>query len=372
MNINNYQFNVIMSIKLISIVGTRPQFIKLSPLSDYLKSNEGIPSKGIHKIIHKIIHTGQHFDSNMSNSFFNGLSIPIPDYNLGIHSKSHAVMTAEMLIGIEQILLKEEPDVVIVYGDCDTTLAGALCASKLRIKLVHVEAGLRSFNNDMPEEINRKIVDTVADILCCPSDCAMENLIREGLGDKAFISGNIQIDLLKKSIDKISLDALIKNKLVAKKYVFMTIHRPYNTHPNVLKSILEQIKKTGLTYFFPMHPRTKNIIEKNNIIVPNNIIIGEPQCYIDSLSLMAYSKFVLTDSGGIQPESAFMGTKCITVRSETEWLDSIKAGINILCPNDKLYECIVEHGYEHEGIYHTYTHDLNCSELIVNKIIDSL
>ena len=349
--------------KLISIVGTRPQFIKLAPLSECIK---GFPN-----ITHKVIHTGQHFDSNMSQSFFTNLQIPPPDYNLNINSKSHAVMTAEMLIKIEEILNIEKPDWVIVYGDCDTTLAGALCAAKMKIKVAHVEAGLRSFNNDMPEEINRKVVDVLADVLFSPSVCAINNLKNEGLDSKAILSGNIQLDLLKRSLNdvrRVENDVLDDLKLDKGCFVFMTIHRPYNTTEKALKKIMFDISRIGEKFFFPIHPRTLKIIKEFNIEIPQNVILNEPIDYIKGIALMKNSKFVLTDSGGIQPECAFLGKKCITVRSETEWLASIDGGINVLADYNELFECIVEHGTEFIGEFYDETHELECSEIIVERL----
>lgn len=308
--------------KIISIVGTRPQFLKLAPLSTYFKENH---------IEHIVINSGQHFDKEMFKDIFETLQIDEPNYNLGIHSQSHSKMTAEMMIEIEKILIEEQPKYVIVYGDCDTTLAGALVAVQLGIKLVHIEAGLRSYNKNMPEEINRVTVDHLADILCCPTPYAIENLKKENITKNVHLVGNLQIDLLRSVIDKYdNINILEKYNVTKNSFILMTIHRHYNTNKLKLTDIFLKLSELKETIIFPCHPRTKILIENEHIDVPKNIILIKPVNYLDMTILERYCKYVITDSGGVQPEVFYLKKPCITLRSETEWIDTVTIGNNII------------------------------------------
>ncbi len=306
--------------KIVSIVGARPQFIKLAPLSKKISNY----------FEHKIIHTGQHFDDNMSDNFFNELEIPNPDYNLGIHSGSHGELTGKMIIQLEKILINEKPKIVIVYGDTNTTLAGAIATSKLNIKLIHIEAGLRSFNKQMPEEINRVVADHVSDYLFAPTKTAFNRLFAEGLGDKAFLTGDIMVDSLQFALSR--LDKIkVNNIKETNSYYLLTLHRPYNVdNPSLLCKILNELGKISTSIFFPVHPRTRLVLSKNKIKIPENIFLIDPVGYLEFVNLEINSKKIITDSGGIQKEAYILKKPCITLRSETEWIETVNAGWNLL------------------------------------------
>lgn len=307
---------------IISIVGARPQFIKLAPLSKKLRENFN----------EKIIHTGQHFNKEMSALFFDELEIPEPDYNLGISGGSHGEQTGKMLIGLEEILDCEKPDIVIVFGDTNSTLAGALASAKMGIKTVHVEAGLRSFNKKMPEEINRIVADHTSDYLFAPTKTALNNLDSESLGAKAYLTGDIMVDALQTAVIKIKLETEIdslQNKY--KPYCLLTLHRPYNVdNPQNLSGILNELGKLSSHIIFPVHPRTKKILEKYEINIPDNLTINDPLGYLDFINLQVNANKIITDSGGIQKEAYIVKKPCITLRSETEWVETVSAGWNLL------------------------------------------
>ncbi len=315
--------------KIISIVGARPQFIKLAPLAKKLSNY----------FEHKIIHTGQHFEDNMSQIFFIDLGISLPDYNLGINGGSHGELTGRMIIELEKILLTEKPNMVIIYGDTNTTLAGAIAASKLQIKIIHIEAGLRSFNKEMPEEINRIVADHISDYLFAPTNTALRNLIHEGLRNKTFLTGDIMVDSLNIYMQQAKKNSSIIKKLHLKEneYYLLTLHRPYNVDdPNNLSLILNGLGLIEKQIVFPIHPRTKKVIEIHNIVVPDNIKIIKPVGYLDFLILEHYSEKIITDSGGIQKEAYLLKKPCVTLRPETEWIETVEEGWNILVlPNNK-------------------------------------
>ncbi|MBT5405247.1 MAG: UDP-N-acetylglucosamine 2-epimerase (non-hydrolyzing) [Candidatus Marinimicrobia bacterium] len=307
--------------KILSIVGARPQFIKLGPLSKSIRS--------IHEEI--IIHTGQHFDRIMSEQFFDDLHIPKPDYNLKIHGGNHGEQTGRMMVHLEKLVQKIKPEAIIVFGDTNSTMAGTLVGAKLQIPIIHVEAGLRSFNRAMPEEINRIVTDHTSSILFAPTKTAVSNLIKEGLEEKTYLSGDIMVDALLENIDVAKNKSTLIHTLNLKneKYNLLTLHRPYNVDDPVrLKLILTKLAQSNKQIIFPVHPRTNIIIKKNNIKVGENIRLIKPQGYLDFLCLMDAAEKVLTDSGGIQKEAYILKKPCLTIRSETEWIETLTHGWN--------------------------------------------
>lgn len=309
--------------KILSIVGARPQFIKLAPLSKELRK----------KHTEIIVHTGQHYDYNMSGKLFEDLNIPQPDLNLEIGSSSHGEQTAAMLMEVEKVLLKEKPDAVIVFGDTNSTLAAALGAAKLSIPIVHIEAGLRSFNRGMPEEINRILTDHCSDYLFAPTKTAVNNLKDEKLSDYTYLTGDIMVDTLHRASSVADEKSNILNKLslIPESFLLLTLHRPYNVdNQKALNIIVKGLSKIDDQIVFPVHPRTKKNFDNFDINVPANIIFTEPQGYIDFIQLQKNAKKIITDSGGIQKEAYILKKPCITLRSETEWVETVENGWNNL------------------------------------------
>jgi UDP-GlcNAc3NAcA epimerase len=325
--------------KILTVVGARPQFIKLAPLSKILREN------GINEII---VHTGQHYDENMNDLFFKELEIPEPDYNLGIGSGNHGEQTGRMLIEIEKIILKEKPELVIVYGDTNSTLAGALAASKLHIKLAHVEAGLRSFNKRMPEEINRVLTDHVSDILFCPTQTAVENLKKERITNGVYLVGDVMFDALLhfSKISDMKSNILERLNIKPKEYYLVTIHRAENTdNYERLKNILIAFSKMDEIVVFPIHPRTRKMINYyglSDLLENNNVKVIDPVGYLDMLKLEKNAKAILTDSGGVQKEAFWLKVPCITLRDETEWIETVNLGWNRLVGSnvEKILEAV--------------------------------
>ncbi|WP_149273769.1 non-hydrolyzing UDP-N-acetylglucosamine 2-epimerase [Pareuzebyella sediminis] len=322
--------------KIITVIGARPQFVKAAVVSRAIAEyNQKAPKENIEELI---VHTGQHFDENMSAVFFEQMHIPKPHYNLEINSMSHGAMTGKMLEKIEAVLLKEEPDWVLVYGDTNSTIAGALAAKKLHIKVAHVEAGLRSFKTRMPEEINRILTDRISDILFCPTQTAMDNLEKEGYNNidiQKVLCGDVMYDAALYYTDKAQKPERLK---VSQDFVLSTIHRQENTDTEGnLESIfnaLGEISKDR-TIVLPLHPRTVKKIAQLGIQPDENIQIIDPVGYFEMIWLLMHCTMVITDSGGLQKEAFFFKKPCLTVREETEWVELIENGYNVLTGANK-------------------------------------
>jgi UDP-N-acetylglucosamine 2-epimerase len=350
--------------KILSVIGARPQFIKAALVS------KKMIEKGVQEIL---VHTGQHYDFSMSDIFFQELNLPKPDYYLGIGSGSHGAQTGKMLIELEKVLIRESPDAVLVYGDTNTTIAGSLASAKLHVPIAHVEAGLRSYNKEMPEEINRILTDHCSDILFCPNETAVNNLRKEGftniiengrlIADNYSLPqkqskdairnllrdinveplvinvGDVMLDIalrMKKIIEETKQDKtfLVKYSLEPKNYILVTIHRADNTdNRENLENIIESLRKlaeNGLKIFFPVHPRTRKSLQRFNMMdnLPENLIINEPISYTEMIAAENNARLIITDSGGIQKEAYFFKTNCVIPRDETEWTELVDIGFN--------------------------------------------
>jgi len=316
-------------IKIISVVGARPNFMKIAPIHKAFQKYNNIK--------HLICHTGQHFDEKMSDIFFTELELPKPDFFLEAGGGSHAQQTANIMIRFEQVLLSEKPHLIIVVGDVNSTLACSITAIKLHIPVAHVEAGLRSFDNSMPEEINRKITDSISNYLFVTERTGIENLKNEGIKpDKIFFTGNVMIDSLLNYLPKTENNNILKLLGINKQeYILVTFHRPSNVdNPEYLRDLIDFLNNISKNYkiLFPIHPRTKNNIKKFNLEnnLNNNIIITEALGYLEFLTAMRYAKLVITDSGGIQEETTYLGIQCVTVRDTTERPITVEIGTNTL------------------------------------------
>ena len=315
--------------QILHVVGARPNFMKVAPVHRALTERRGVTQV--------LVHTGQHYDVNMSDVFFQQLSIPAPDVNLGVGSGSHGKQTAEIMIGFEALVQKQRPDLVLVYGDVNSTAAAALVCAKLGIRIGHVEAGLRSFDRTMPEEINRLVTDQLSDLLFTPSDDGDRNLEREGIAkEKVFLVGNVMIDTLIRLLpaaERVSLDG------IPSAYVLVTLHRPSNVDdPESLRALLGALGKISarIAVVFPVHPRTRQRIHDLGLTLPasDRLLLLEPKPYIDFLALQRRATVVLTDSGGIQEETTYLGVPCITVRENTERPITVTCGTNVLVGHD--------------------------------------
>ena len=360
-------------LKIVTIIGARPQFIKAATVSRAIAQHNNL-ANATDLITEILIHTGQHYDDNMSRVFFDELDIPKPHYNLGIGSELHGKQTGAMLSAIEEVLIQEKPDIVLTYGDTNSTLAGALAAAKLHIASAHVEAGLRSYNRRMPEEINRIIADELSSLLFCPTETALTNLLREGIGGSqvdqlqgldldtqlVFNSGDVMYDsiLFNKSLAEKKSNILDRLELLGqsgdlKDYCLATIHRPENTDSElnltqILEALTQITAKTGTRVILPLHPRTRKKVEefepekKFNLLTltcnPNSssnpINIIDPIGYLDMVQLERHAYAISTDSGGVQKEAYLLGVPCITLRNETEWVETLDAGWNTLTGPD--------------------------------------
>ena len=345
--------------KIVTIIGARPQFIKAATVSRAIAAHNCMAASSALPMTHNpspitevIIHTGQHYDEGMSAIFFRELEIPEPVHNLGIGSGPHGQQTGEMLAAIEQVLMAEQPNWVLVYGDTNSTLAGALAAAKLHIPIVHIEAGLRSFNRHMPEEINRVVTDHLSTYLFCPSATAVQNLHREGIAPcpssrthdplpmtpHVLIAGDVMADALQFAAAKVSTNSDILNRLdlQPQSYLLATVHRAENTDNNErLKNILLAFEAINEVIVFPVHPRTRNFLQSKGYQPPKNVRLIDPVGYFDIIALEKSARILLTDSGGMQKEAYWLKVPCITLRDETEWVETVEAGWNVITGADQ-------------------------------------
>ena len=345
-----------------SVVGARPQFIKAAALSRELRKH--------HREI--LIHTGQHYDYEMSGVFFDGLEIPTPDFNLGVGSGGHGAQTGAMLKSIEEVLVAEKPDRLLVYGDTNSTLAGALAAGKLHIPVIHVEAGLRSFNRQMPEELNRVLTDHLSDLLLCPSETAVTNLAAEGITKGVHLIGDVMLDVLnwaKARAEANRPDILSRLQLTEGKYLLATVHRGENTDdPKRLQGIIEALNAVDEPVVFPAHPRTRKAINGREHNLRSHLKLIEPVGYFDMVALSRSARMILTDSGGLQKEAYWLGVPCVTLRDETEWVETVDAGWNTLAGSDagKILESVrsIERPTTHAPLYGDGCVSARCVELM--------
>jgi UDP-N-acetylglucosamine 2-epimerase len=309
--------------RILTVVGARPQFIKAGPFSRAVRQR--------HTEI--LVHTGQHYDPSMSRVFFEELSLPAPDHHLGVGSGSHGAQTGQMLERLEAVMQRESPDAVVVYGDTNSTLAGALAAAKLGIRVAHVEAGLRSHVRDMPEEINRIVADRVASLLFAPTQNAVDTLAREGITDGVTMTGDIMYDALAQQAPIAAQKSTILRDLALTRggYVLATVHRAANTDdPHRLADIIDALSLLHEPVVLPMHPRTRAALLGTDIEVEAPVRVIDPVGYLDMLALEQHARMVLTDSGGVQKEAYLLGVPCVTLREETEWVETLVDGWNVL------------------------------------------
>lgn len=309
---------------ILAVVGARPQFIKAAPVS-----------RAVREVASEyLVHTGQHYDDGMSRAFFEELRIPEPDLNLAIGSATHGAQTGRMLEAIESVILEQSPDLVLVYGDTNSTLAGALAAAKTGVPVAHVEAGLRSYRRDMPEEVNRVLTDHVSDLLFCPTANALDCLAREGITSGVQVVGDVMVDALEAV--RAHLRPVAPDLGVEGKYYAATLHRAENVdRPDTLGAALNVLAAMPLPVLIPVHPRTKAAMESAGLAWPSNVVATDPVGYTDMLSLVANAEATLTDSGGLQKESVLLGTRCLTLRSETEWPETLEGGWNTVVGLDR-------------------------------------
>lgn len=313
--------------KILSVVGARPQFVKLAPIAQALKGEAE----------HVIVHTGQHYDELMSDVFFRDLGIPEPDHNLAVGSGKHGEQTGAMLAGLERVFEEEKPDVVLVYGDTNSTLAAALAAVKIHIPVAHLESGLRSFNRRMPEEHNRVLTDHASDLLLAPTQVALDHLAKEGLGEKSVLVGDVMTDVLYAVRDRLAGNPVpLPHGLQDQGYYVCTIHRPDNTDtPERLSGIIESLSGLDKPVLLLAHPRLRALAEKHGIdLAAGSLVPNEPLAYPQLVDAVSRSAGVVTDSGGLQKEAFLLRVPCTTVRPETEWVETVELGWNVLVDKD--------------------------------------
>lgn len=354
---------------ILTVVGARPQFIKAAPVSKALRQ----------KFREILVHTGQHYDPEMSDIMFRDLELPEPDFHLGVGSGSQAQQTGEIMIRLERVAAEVKPDAMLVFGDTNSTLAGALVAAKLVLPLAHIEAGLRSFNRRMPEEINRVLTDRVSQFLFCPTRQAVENLRREGIVEGVHLVGDVMLDaaLHFSAQAEGRVDALRRLGLRPQLYVLATVHRPANTDdPERLASIVEAFVTAPTTIVFPIHPRTEQALRRfglrDKLAHAGNVLDLPPLSYLETLQLVRHARCIATDSGGMQKEAYFFGVPCVTLRDETEWVETVADGWNRLvgADRDKILDALAN--FTPTGSRHDHYGDGHASERIAEVLYRGL
>jgi UDP-N-acetylglucosamine 2-epimerase len=347
--------------KVMTVVGARPQFIKAAPVSRVLRRQ--------HEEF--LLHTGQHYDDEMSDLFFRQLQIPAPDQNLEVGSGRHGAQTGAMLAGIESVAIDQRPDWLIVYGDTNSTLAAALVGAKLNIPVAHVEAGLRSFDRRMPEEVNRVVADHVATLLLCPTETAVRNLEREGITSGASMVGDVMFDAFQQNVQvaQKSSGILADLGLAPNGYHLLTVHRAENVdQPDLLEAILRGVADSGRRVIFPVHPRTRAVLKSTAMKVPGNVTLIDPIGYLEILVLEENAEAIVTDSGGVQKEAYFAGRPCITLRTTTEWTETVEAGWNVLVGTDSAAIARAMRGFRPEGPRPELFGDGHAAERVVEAL----
>lgn len=315
--------------RVVSVVGARPQFIKAALLS------REFASRGIDEWL---VHTGQHYDERMSDVFFEEFGLPQPRYHLGVGSASHGAQTGEMMTRLEPVITEAQPDCILIYGDTNSTLAGALVGAKMHVPVVHVESGLRSFDRSMPEEINRLVADRVSDLLLAPTESSAKQLRSEGIDRPIEVVGDLMVDLALEGAAKLPERPEILNRfsLTSRAFALATIHRASNTDdPHVFGQLISALRKLGMPVVFPIHPRTRPLAEALHVGTNDGILACEPLGYGDMLALQRHARVVLTDSGGVQKEAITLGTPCVTLRDTTEWTETLEEGWNVIAGHDE-------------------------------------
>ena len=345
------------------VFGARPQFVKVAMLAKAWRGNGE----------QFFLHTGQHYSHNLSKVFIQEFEIPTPDVNLAVGSASQTVQTAEMMMGIETVIQNKKPDCIFVYGDTNSTLAGALVASKMRIPLIHIEAGLRSYNRDMPEEENRVVTDHLSNFLFCPTKTAQINLAKEGIMNHVCISGDVMADALERfRMNKDHNSTVFQHyELIAHDYCLLTLHRPSNVDSQEeLQKIISALHQIPKKIIFPLHPRTKKMLTTFNLELPEQVKVIPPVGYTDILALETNADCILTDSGGIQKEAYLLGTRCLTLREETEWVETVEVGWNILVGSDPERIIAAYCTFHPSGERPAVFGDFHAAERIVSKTIE--
>lgn len=355
--------------KFMTIVGTRPEFVQIAPVTKAIRQH--------HTEI--LVNTGQHYDDNMSRIFFRELNLPYPDIDLNVGSGSHAKQTGEIMIGLETLMQDHKPDVVVVYGDTNSTLAGAIVAAKLHIPIAHIEAGLRSFDRKMPEEINRIMTDHISTLLFSPTQVAVDNLRNEGITKGVHRVGDVRVDVLHDTIQRIDqrAQAILSSAglIPGVDFALATIHRPLNTDSkDRLHAILEAFRATELAIILPVHPRLKKMVQSFDLQFSENVYLIEPVGFLDMVALLDACRIVITDSGGLQKESYMLKRPTITMRDTTEWVETIEAGWNVLCePDIGVFLHAIDQALHHPPVEHPSLYgEVGVSQEIVDIIANNL